>query len=632
MAENATLRRLTAILSMDVKGYSKLMGEDDESTVDTITTYRKIITELIQKHHGRVVDTPGDNILAEFGSALNAVNSAIDIQHTLEIENSKLPENRRMVFRIGINVGDILHKDNCIYGNGVNVAARIESIADPGGICISRGVFDQVKKKVPQGFEYIGEHAVKNIANPVRVYKILTDPECAGKVIGEKRFLGWMSRKLAMSAILTLAIVTGGLISYYIYLYQSGRIEPAMVEKMAHSLPELPSIAVLPFDNMSGDTQQDYFSDGITEQIIASLSKVPYLFVIARNSTFTYKGKPVKVNQVAEELGVRYVLEGSVQRSNDRLRITVQLIDAIAGHHIWSEKYDRQIKDIFALQDDIAMKIMAEMQVKISVADMGRLSLIKTTNIKAYEKLLKAWEHFRRRTEGDILQVRNLAQEAIELDPKYGDAYLMLGWTHLDDIWFYRTKSRDKSMEAAEKYAQKAISLSVDEAAGHRLLASIYMLRNDFENAIAESQKSVDLAPNSAVANFISGMVLRNAGRYDDAIPFLEKAIRLDPITPVNYLNNLAWAYTSLAQYEKALPLWNKAIEKNPDYLFAYQGLTVAHQLLGNRNRARDCAKEVLRIKPTITIAKIQKEITAKNETDRALIINAYREAGIPEK
>jgi adenylate cyclase len=216
------------------------------------------------------------------------------------------------------------------------------------------------------------------------------------------------------------------------------------VEKMAHSLPELPSIAVLPFDNMSGDAQQDYLSDGITEQIIASLSKVPYLFVIARNSTFTYKGKPVKVNQVAEELGVRYVLEGSVQRSEDRLRITVQLIDAIAGHHIWSEKYDRQIKDIFALQDEIAMKIMAELQVKISVADMGRLSLIKTTNIKAYEKLLKAWEHYWRRTEADILQARKLTQEIIELDPEYGDAYLLLGWTHLDDIWFYRTKSRDK--------------------------------------------------------------------------------------------------------------------------------------------------------------------------------------------
>lgn len=632
MPENATLRRLTAILSMDVKGYSKLMGEDDESTVETITAYRKIITELIHNHQGRVVDTPGDNILAEFGSALNAVNSAINIQHTLEIKNSELPENRRMVFRIGINVGDILHKDNCIYGDGVNVAARIESLADPGGICISRGVFDQVKKKVPQGFEYIGERAVKNISNPVRVYKILTKQEYAGKVIGEKRFLGWISRKLAVSAILALAIVTGGLIAYNIYLYQSGRIEPAVVEKMAHSLPELPSIAVLPFDNMSGDPQQDYLSDGITEQIIASLSKVPYLFVIARNSTFTYKGKPVKVNKVAEELGVRYVLEGSVQRSEDRLRITVQLIDAIAGHHIWSEKYDRQIKDIFALQDDIAMKIMAELQVKISVADMGRLSLIKTTNIKAYETFLKAWEYYFRRTEADILEARKLAKEVIELDPEYGDAYLLLGWTHLDDIWFYRTKSREKSLETAEQFAHQAISLSADEAAGHRLLASIYMLRKEYEKAISESQKSVDLAPNSATANFVSGMILRNAGRYEDAIPFLEKAIRLEPITPVNFLNNLALAYSYLGQYEKAIALWNKAIEKNPDYLFAYQGLTMGHQLLGNRDRARECAAAALRIKPTLTIEKLEKNIAAMNETDRARIINAYREAGIPEK
>jgi adenylate cyclase len=631
MPDNATLRRLTAILSMDVKGYSKLMGEDDESTVTTITAYRKIITDLIHTHQGRVVDTPGDNILAEFGSALNAVNSAIDIQHKLEIENNKLADNRRMAFRIGINVGDILHKDNCIYGDGVNIAARIESLADPGGICISRGVFDQVKKRVPQGFEYIGERAVKNISNPVRVYKILTKQEYAGKVIGEKRFIGWMSRKLAMSSILALAIVAGGLISYHIYLYQSGRIEPAEVGKMAHSLPELPSIAVLPFDNMSGDTQQNYLSDGITEQIIASLSKVPYLFVIARNSTFTYKGKPVKVNQVAEELGVRYVLEGSVQRSEDRLRITVQLIDAIAGHHIWSEKYDRQITDIFALQDEIAMKIMAELQVKISVADMGRISLIRTKNIKAYEKFLKAWEYYWRRTEADILQAKKLAQETIDLDPEYGDAYLLLGWTHLDDIWFYRTKSREKSLETAEQFAQKAINLSADEAAGHRLLASIYMLRKEYENAIAESQKSIDLAPNSATANFVFGMVLRGAGRYNDAIPFLEKAIRLEPITPVNFLNNLAWAHFSLSQFEKAIQLWNKAIEKNPDYLFAYDGLTLAHQLLGNKDQARECAAEVLRIKPTITIAKLPTSLTVKSESDRARFNKAYREAGIPD-
>ena len=231
------------------------MGEDDESTVNTITAYRKILTELINKHQGRVVDTPGDNILAEFGSAFNAFNSAVEIQNTLQTENGKLPANHRIEFRIGINLGDILHKDDRIYGDGVNVAARIEGLADPGGICISRGVFDQVKNKVPQGFEYLGEHAVKNIANPVRIYNVLTKPEYAGKVIGEKRFLGRISRKVAITAILALAIVTGGLISYYIYLHQSGRIEPAMVEKMAFPLPNKPSIAVLPFSNMTGDCQ-----------------------------------------------------------------------------------------------------------------------------------------------------------------------------------------------------------------------------------------------------------------------------------------------------------------------------------------------------------------------------------------
>jgi adenylate cyclase len=382
---------------------------------------------------------------------------------------------------------------------------------------------------------------------------------------------------------------------------------------------------------MSGDPKQEYFSDGITDQIITSLSKVPYIFVIARNSTFSYKNKSVKVQQISEELGVQYVLEGSVQRSDNRVRVTAQLIDAIAGHHLWADNYDREIDDIFVLQDEIAMKIMAEMQVKISIADMGRLSLLKTTNIKAYEKILKAWEHLLRRTEGDILQVRKLAQEAIELDPDYAAAYLAMGWTHLDDIWFYRTKSREKSLEAAEQFAQKAISLSGDEAATHRLFASIYMLRKEYEKAIAESQKSVDLAPNSATANFIFGMVLRNADRYGEAIPFLEKAIRLNPITPVNYLNNLAWAHTYLAQYEKAVPLWNKAIEKNPDYLFAYTGLTAAYQLLGHEEKAKQCAAEVLRIKPKISVELIGKRIAVKNEEDKKRILEALRKADIPE-
>ena len=292
MTDNGMHRQLKAILSADVKGYSKLMGDDDESTVNTITAYREIITELIEKHQGRVVDSPGDNILAEFGSTLNAVNSAVEIQRTLETENGHLPDHRRMDFRIGINLGDIIHKDNRIYGDGVNVAARIESLADPGGICISRGVFNQIKKKVRQGFEYMGKHAVKNIAEPVRIYRILLAPEYEGKIIGEPKSTQTKIKKPAAVAIAILFVASAVLV--WMFYPRAPEVEPASVEKMAYALPEKPSIAVLPFDNMSDDPEQEYFSDGITEDLITDLSKISGIFVIARNSTFTYKGKAVK--------------------------------------------------------------------------------------------------------------------------------------------------------------------------------------------------------------------------------------------------------------------------------------------------------------------------------------------------
>ena len=292
MVENQTQRKLTAILSADVKGYSKLMGDDDEATVNTITAYRKVITELIQNHQGRVVDTPGDNILAEFSGALNAVNSAIEIQKKLETENGKLPANRRMDFRIGINLGDVLHKEDRIYGDGVNVAARIESLADPGGVCISRGVFDQVKKKVRQGFEYMGEHTVKNISEPVRIYRILFRPEFEGKVIEASANRKAKLQKPYVIAIAAILICSGALL--WFYYSRSIPIEPASIEKMAYPLPEKPSIAVLPFDNLSGDPSQEFFSDGLTEEIITTLSKSPKIFVIARNSTDTYKNRSDK--------------------------------------------------------------------------------------------------------------------------------------------------------------------------------------------------------------------------------------------------------------------------------------------------------------------------------------------------
>ncbi|MFA9615107.1 MAG: adenylate/guanylate cyclase domain-containing protein, partial [Deltaproteobacteria bacterium] len=362
-------RKLTAILSADVKGYSRLMGEDDEATVRTITAYREVITEVVQKHRGRVVDSPGDNILAEFASVIDAVRSGVEIQEELKVRNAELPEDRKMEFRIGVNLGDVIHEEERIYGDGVNVAARVESLAEAGGVCVSGTVFDQIESKLPLGYEFLGEQSVKNISKPVRIYKALMDPEAVGKVIGEQRAEPRRGQRVALVVVTVLLLIVGGLL---IWRTAFPPVQVASVEKMAFPLPDRPSIAVLPFDNLSEDPEQEYFSDGITEEIITALSKVPKLFVIARNSTFTYKDKPVKVQQVSEELGVQYVLEGSVRKAGDEIRITAQLIDALNGHHLWAERYDRNLDDIFAVQDEITKKIISAMQVKLTEGEQAR--------------------------------------------------------------------------------------------------------------------------------------------------------------------------------------------------------------------------------------------------------------------
>ena len=326
MADEGFKRKLAAIFSADVKGYSRLMEDDEEATIHTITEYRKIITEQVKQHEGRVVDSPGDNVLAEFASVVDALKCAVQTQKEIAEQNENLPESRKMEFRIGVNLGDVVEEGDRIYGDGVNVAARIESLTNPGGICISRTAYDQVRNKLSLGYEYLGEHAVKNIDEPVRVYRVLTAPEHAGVVIGEKTAAGKKWRRLAYAAVICLIVVAGGLTAWNIYLQKSKRVEPADIDKMAFPLPDKPSIAVLPFDNMSGDQSQEYIADGLSENIISSLSKIPDMLVIARNSTFVYKGKAVKVNQVAEELGVRYVLEGSIQKSGENLRVTACLL------------------------------------------------------------------------------------------------------------------------------------------------------------------------------------------------------------------------------------------------------------------------------------------------------------------
>ena len=364
MTEQGFKRKLTAILSADAVGYSRLMGEDEEATIRTMTEYRDAITALVNQHKGRVVDSPGDNVLAEFASVVDAVRCAVETQKHIAELNADLPENRRMLFRIGVNLGDIVDKGDRIYGDGVNIAARLESLAEAGGICISGTAFDHVKGKLEVGYKYLGEQNVKNIKEPVRIYKMLLGPDDTGKIIGEKKSRPGQ-RKWVTVAVAAMLILLAGAFTIWNYY-----IRPPAKENVATALPEKPSIAVLPFDNLSGDPDQDYLADGITENIITALSKIPEMFVIARNSVFTYKGKPIKVQKVADDLGIRYVLEGSIQKAGNRLRITGQLIDATTGHHLWAEQYDRVLEDLFAVQDEITLAIVSSLQVKLSARSL----------------------------------------------------------------------------------------------------------------------------------------------------------------------------------------------------------------------------------------------------------------------
>jgi adenylate cyclase len=630
MTENSLERKLRAILSADVKGYSRLMGEDEEYTIKTITAYRETIFGIISKHKGRVVDSPGDNILAEFASAVNAVSSAIEIQETLKEKNANLPDNRKMEFRIGINLGEIMQEGDRIYGDGVNVAARIEGLTDPSGVCISRNIYDQVKKKLTNlGYEYIGAQDVKNISEPVRVYKILMDPEYAGKLIGEETPKPSWPRT-AIAALVVLIILAGSIAVWNFY-FRGSSIEPASIDKMAYPLPKKPSIAVLPFDNMSGDSEQEYLADGISENIISALSKVSKLFVIARNSTFTYKGKSVKIRQISEDLGVRYVLEGSIQRSGNRLRVTSQLIDAITGNHLWSDRYDRDLKDIFALQDEITLKILVALQVELTHGEQAHIWAKGTKNLDAYLKLLQAREHYLKMNVESNTLARKMAEEAIALDPEYADAYSWLGATHMLDVFLGSTKAPKDSIVKAIELTRKALALDDSLVVARSRLGFLFTMIRQHEKGVAEAEKGVALNPNSAGAYDYLGFALRFAGRPEEAIPMIKKALRLNPFPPGAAFYNLGMAYLYTGKCEEAISACEKALQRETDNLLAHITATAAYSMCGREEEARKTAAEVLRINPKFTTKYFEKKLPYKNQSDTDRYIAALRKAGLPD-
>ena len=630
MAEEGFKRKLAAILSADAVGYSRLMAENETATVKTIATYREVISSLIKQHRGRVVDSPGDNILAEFSSVVDAVQCAVAVQNEFETRNAELPDNRRMEFRIGINLGDVIDEEDRIYGDGVNVAARLEAMADPSGICVSKTTFDQIETKLPLGYEYLGEQSVKNIPKPVGAYRVLMKPDAAGKVIGEKRFLGRFSRKTAMAAIVILFVVAVGLVGWNIYLQQSKKVEPASIEKMAFPLPEMPSIVVLPFINMSGEKSQEYISDGLTETLITNLSKVPNLFVIARESSFYYKGKSLQVKQISEELGVRYVLEGSVQRSENRIRITAQLIDALKGHHLWAENYDRQLEDFFALQDDIALNVLRGMQLQLTAHEKRRG--VGTDNLEAYLKSIEGLYHvFQWNKEGNAFG-RQLYREAITLDPEYADAYSLLGYTHLWDAWRGYAKSPQESLALAEEFAQKALGLDSSLASPQCLLAFIYLAKRQYDKALAKAEQAYALDPNDPEMNIALGMTLQLIDRPEEAIPLYEKVMRLNPHPPNYIILMLSEAYVQVELYDEAIDFINKWIHLYPNLLKLRLPLLVAYIMVGRDEDAKTEAAKVLKLDPKFSIKKY--EISRghyKNQEYINLFLNGLRKAGLPE-
>ena len=632
MADEGFKRKLAAILSADVEGYSRLMDDDEEATVHTLTAYRNEIKNLVQQYRGRTVDTPGDNILAEFTSIVDAVNCAVEIQRELAERNAELPENRRMEFRIGVNLGDVIEEEGRIYGDGVNIAARVEAMAEAGGICISGRAYDQVENKLGLEYENLGEHQVKNITRPIRVFRVLSFPGAAAhRVVQAKKTLGRKWRKMAYAASAVFVVGIAALVVWNFFLPSSPPLESASVEKMAFPLPDKPSIAVLPFENLSGDLEQDYFSDGLTDRIISTLSKLRGLFVISRTSTFVYKGKPVKIQKIAEDLGVKYVLEGSVQRTVDRIRITAQLIDATTGHHIWSEGYDRKQKDIFEIQDDITIEITKALRIELVDGEQARVWQKQATNLRAFEKSLQGLNCFFQHTKEDNAIARRLGEEAIALDPMFAEPYALVGWTHFYDARFGWAESRAGSIKMAIKYAQKAIELDDTLDHPYLVIGGTYLVQGQHEKAVAQGKRAIALNPNGALNySALSGFV-GCSGNWEESIELGKKSIRLNPFPPADYFHWPGRAYFMIGQLDESIATWKKALQKNPDYLPAHAFLAACYSLLDRHTEASAAAKEVMRINPKFRLASYAKTLPYKNKADIERYVAALRKAGLPE-
>jgi len=620
-------RRISVIWSADVAGYSRLMGDDEEQTVHTLTRYREIMFDLINQRHGRVVDSPGDNLLAEFASVVDALRCAWDVQQELANKNAELPENRQMRFRIGINLGDVIEEKGRLYGDGVNIAARLESLGDPGGINVSGSAYDQAKNKLPFRFEYTGEQRVKNIQEPVRMYKVVMGSQLAAdnkRIESSKRKISWHGRLLLVSAC--TAVLALGL---YIYI---DKHVPPLSKKPTTDLAELQkshgaSIAVLPFKNLSGDPEQEYFSDGITEDIITDLSRFHNLLVIASNTVFTYKGKPVNIKTIGQELGVRYVLEGSIQKTGDTVRINAQLVEASNGAHIWAERYERDYEDIFKLQGELVQAIVAKLAIQTFKHEQILAMSKKPQDLQAYDYLLRGWAHYLRKSRASNMLAGEMFATASALDPRYAAAYVGLGWVSYAKVNFGWTEFPDKELELAFNHGRKALELNSANASAHALLCSVYTFQNQYQLAIREAEQAIDLNPNDAYTYNQLGWVLLWSGQVEKAIDALELSLRLDRESPRSVWFHLGMGYYIEGQYKKALDILEKGVVRKPDFAGLYIMLSATYARLGRQEEAVRAAKTLRELDPFFDVETFGTAL--RNEAHRKAIVEGLRAAGL---
>jgi adenylate cyclase len=583
-------RRLAAILAADVVGYSRLMEANEADTLARLKSTREnLIDPKIAAHKGRIVKLMGDGALIVFSSVVDAVGCAVEIQRTMAECNAELPKEKQLEFRIGVNLGDVIVEGQDIYGDGVNAAARLEGLAEPGGVLISGTAFDQVERKLDFEFEFLGEQKAKNIEKPIRLYRVGLRARAAPGTVPAKRKRNVEWRRLTVAAMV-LILVAGGVALWKVLGDGSGPpVEVASKARMALPLPDKPSIAVLPFTNMSREAGQETFTDGMTDDLITDLSKVSGLFVIARNSTFVYRGKPVKISQVAEELGVRYVLEGSVRRAGEQVRVNAQLIDALTGGHVWADRFDGNVADIFAVQDDFVAKIVEALKVNLTTTEKTEIARAKPDNIAAKEAFEEGWSLYLRYNAKDTSAAITSLLKAVELDPEYGRAYAALALAYfrvVDSLWG-KELGRDEQyfwfgahdyVELAKKYPT-SLSYTVES------FRNAYQGRA--EDARRDAGRAIALDPNDPEAHIAMAWALTISGEPAEALNFVASAMRLNPNYPSHYVLARGMALFAMGDLKQAAEVIGEGVRRNPDATALFLPLSSVLAQLGRREEAR---------------------------------------------